>query len=195
MADEVKKDENLTVEPQEDVLEEEQQGENSENEEAAEEKVPETPSVEELQQKLIEKEAQAEDYYNRMLRIQADFENFRRRSRQEREELLKYAGEEVIKKLLPVLDNFERALASAANPGDDFVSGVEMIFRQLQEILNKEGLEVIPSRGEQFDPNKHEAVMQVESEEHDENIIVEELCRGYMLKGKVIRPAMVKVAK
>ncbi|MBO8136726.1 MAG: nucleotide exchange factor GrpE [Desulfotomaculum sp.] len=155
----------------------------------------ETISIEDLKQKLSEKEALVEEYYNRMIRIQADFDNFRRRTRQEKEELLKYSREEIIKELLPVLDNFERALASADKPGEEFVSGVKMIYRQLQDILRKEGLEVIPAVGEQFDPNKHEAVMQVDSEEHDENVIVEELRCGYMLKGKVIRPAMVKVAK
>ncbi len=152
------------------------------------------PSVEELQQQLAAKTNEAEDCYNRLLRTQADFDNFRRRSRQEREELLKFASEGLITELLPVLDNFDRAFAAADKTGKDFVSGVQMIYRQLKEVLAKEGLEEIAAEGEEFDPNKHEAIMQVEADA-DENIVVEEMRKGYTLKGKVIRPAMVKVAK
>lgn len=152
-------------------------------------------SVENLQQQLAEKTALAEDYYNRMLRCQADFDNFRRRTRQEREDLLKYASEKLIIELLPVLDNFERALAAADNQGQDFASGVQMIHRQMQDVLAKEGLQVIAAVGEEFDPNRHEAVMQVESNDLVENTVAEEMLKGYMLQGKVIRPAMVKVAK
>lgn len=151
-------------------------------------------SVEELQQQLAAKANEAEDYYNRLLRTQADFDNFRRRSRQEREELLKFASEGLITELLPVLDNFDRAFAAADQTGKDFVSGVQMIYRQLKEVLAKEGLEEIASVGEEFDPNKHEAIMQVEADAA-ENTIVEEMRKGYSLKGKVIRPSMVKVAK
>ncbi|MTI81488.1 MAG: nucleotide exchange factor GrpE [Firmicutes bacterium] len=183
MSDELTKDEALKNEDQESVVEEHIEEDNEE-----------TNSVEDLKQQLKEKEVQIEDYNNRMLRAQADFDNFRRRSRQEKEDLLKYAGEDIINELLPVLDNFERALGAAENPGEDFISGVSMIFKQLKAVLEKAGLEIIPAVGEQFDPNKHEAVMQVDSEEHAENVIVEELRRGYILKDKVIRPAMVKVS-
>ncbi|AEF94726.1 Protein grpE [Desulfotomaculum nigrificans CO-1-SRB] len=149
----------------------------------------------ELKRLLAEKTAEAENNFNRALRLQADYENLRRRTRQEREELLKFGAEQLITALLPVLDNFERALASAGNGGEKFVSGVEMISRQLNEVLQNEGLTPIPAVGEQFDPNIHEAVMQVEDTGEPENTVVEELRKGYYLKGKVIRPAMVKVAK
>lgn len=155
--------------------------------------LPDDPA--ELKKLVREKTAEAENNYNRALRLQADYENLRRRTRQEREELLKFGSEQLIKNLLPVLDNFERALASAGDGGEKFISGVEMIHRQLNEVLNAEGLTPIPAKGEPFDPNLHEAVMQVEDTGEPENTIAEELRRGYYLKGKVIRPSMVKVAK
>jgi len=152
-------------------------------------------SVAQLQQKLAEKTTQSEEYYQQMLRLQAEFDNFRRRTRQEKADILKFADEELITELLPVLDNFDRALAAANSPSEDFVSGVDLIYRQLKEILANRGLETIPTVGEEFDPNHHEAVMQVDSEDYAENIVAEEFRRGYFLKDKVIRAAMVKVAK
>ncbi|GAB6180057.1 nucleotide exchange factor GrpE [Desulfotomaculum defluvii] len=154
--------------------------------------LPDDP--EELKKLLQAKIEEAEQNYNRALRLQADFENLRRRTRQEREDLIKFGSEQLINGLLPVLDNFERALTSAGDGGEKFVSGVEMIFRQLNEVLSTEGLTIIPAKGEQFDPNIHEAMMQVEDTGEPENTVVEELRKGYYLKGKVIRPSMVKVA-
>ncbi|CCO07886.1 nucleotide exchange factor GrpE [Desulforamulus hydrothermalis] len=154
--------------------------------------LPDDP--EELKKLLREKTSEAADNYNRALRLQADYENLRRRSRQEKEDLLKFGAEHLIKNLLPVLDNFERALASAGDGGEKFISGVQMIHRQLYEVLTAEGLAPIPAQGEPFDPNLHEAVMQVTDADQPENTVVEELRKGYYLKGKVIRPAMVKVA-
>lgn len=148
-----------------------------------------------LRQLLAEQTTRAEDYYNRLARLQADFENFRRRTRQEMENFYKYASEQLICALLPVLDNFERALAAEGDSIESFKSGVEMIHRQLMDVLTAEGLAPIPAVGEQFDPARHEAVLQAESEEYPENTVIEELRRGYCLKDKVIRPAMVKVSK
>lgn len=144
---------------------------------------------------LAAEKARADDYLNRLARLQADFENFKRRTRQERDDFLKYTTEQLIKGLLPVLDNFERALASCGESVDDFKCGVEMILRQLQEVLAAEGLTPIAAAGEQFDPNKHEAVLYEESGAHLDNTVMEEFRRGYCLKDKVIRPAMVKIAK
>ena len=155
----------------------------------------ETDDPVELKRRLADKSAESEEYYNRMVRLQADYDNLRRRSRLEREELLKYGSEQLIKAILPVLDNFERALASAGDGGEKFVSGVEMIHRQLKDVLNNEGVSPIPAVEEPFDPNLHDAVMQVEYSGKEENTIVEELRKGYFFKGKVIRPSMVKVAK
>jgi len=108
--------------------------------------------------------------------------------------LLRYAGEQIIVSLLPVLDNLERALAVKHDDVEKVYEGVEMIIRQIRDILTAEGLEAIPSVGEQFNPEIHEAVMREEGSEYPENTVVEELRKGYTLKGKVIRAAMVKVA-
>ena len=148
-----------------------------------------------LRQELSEQTKRAEEYFERLARMQADYDNFRRRTRQEKEEFYKYASEKVISALLPVLDNFERALVAEGSSIDSLKSGVQMIFRQLQEALATEGLTPVPAVGEQFDPQKHEAALRDESGEHPDNTVLEELRRGYYLKDKVIRPAMVKVAK
>lgn len=148
-----------------------------------------------LQAQLAAKTAESEEHYSRMLRLQADFENFRRRSQKEREDFVKYAVEGLVNNLLPVLDNFERALSNQEDQGGNFKTGVEMIFRQFKEALEAEGVKAIEAVGCEFDPNCHQAVMQVASDEHEDNIVIEEFQKGYLLKEKVIRPAMVKVAK
>ena len=159
------------------------------------EKNNEVVDMENLKKQLIEKEALIEDYYNRLARAQADYENLKRRMNEEREKLTNYAAENLITGILPVLDNFQRALENQKDCSDEFVAGVEMIYKQLQDVLKKDGVEEMNPLGEDFDPNKHEAVIQVESEEYEENKIIEVLRKGYILKDKVIRPAMVKVAK
>lgn len=168
-----------------------------ENEIAAGQGTGETPEGEQASPgaELAAEKARADDYHNRLVRLQADFENYKRRTRQERDDFFKYTAEQLIKALLPVLDNFERALASCGESVDDFKCGVEMILRQFQEVLAAEGLTPIAAEGEQFDPNKHEAVLHEESESHPDNTVMEEFRRGYCLKDKVIRPAMVKIAK
>ncbi len=148
-----------------------------------------------LKKRLAEASKKAEEYYHRLARLQADYDNFRRRTRQETESLYKYASEQLVCALLPVLDNFERAMAAEGDALESFKSGVEMIYRQLQDVLAAEGVAVISSVGEQFDPARHEAVLQAETGEHAENTVIEEFRRGYCLKDKVVRPAMVKVAK
>lgn len=152
--------------------------------------------LEELHTKLAEAEQKAEENYQRFLRAQADLENFRRRTRKEREEQAKYASLPLIEQLLPVLDNLERALAASAEAKDveNFAKGVDMVFRQVMEILQKEGLEPIESVGTAFDPNYHQAVMMVDSDEYESGMVVEEIQKGYKLKDRVIRPAMVKVS-
>ncbi|MZP28810.1 nucleotide exchange factor GrpE [Heliobacterium undosum] len=139
-----------------------------------------------------------QDWENRYLRLQADFDNFRRRTRQEKEELGTYANEGLVKKLLPVLDNFQRALGAMAKAGaaDNLLSGVAMIERQFSDILTKEGLQPLEAVGKEFDPQSHEAVLFGEADEvYPDGIVMEEMQKGYLFKSKVIRPAMVKVAK
>jgi len=151
--------------------------------------------VEDLKCQLAEQASRAEEYFQRLARLQADFENYRRRTAREKEELVKFATEQLVVSLLPVIDNFERALASGCENPDKLLEGVEMIYRQLFDLLAAEGLVPIPAVGERFDPARHEAVSQVESSEHVDDTILEEFRRGYYLKDKVIRPSMVKVAR
>jgi len=149
-----------------------------------------------LEAELIKAKAKAEDYYGQLQRLQADFDNYRKRTQKEKVELIKYASEHLVAELLPVLDNFDRAV-SAAKVNPDFTSfsqGVEMILRQMQTALSKEGLKAMDAVGQPFDPKLHEAVLRVASEEHAENTVVEELQKGYYLKEKVLRPCMVKVS-
>ena len=131
----------------------------------------------------------------RVLRLQADFDNYRRRTRQEQSELGVFVTQNFIKELLPVLDNFERALTN--RPVDDasgFGAGVEMIFRQLYGVLEKQGVTVVETVGTMFDPAKHEAIMRDEASDQPEGTVVAELQKGYAASGKILRPALVKVS-
>lgn len=175
----------------------------AEEESAADQQTSETEEADdsaelaELQAKLDAAEKESEELRQRVLRAQADFDNFRRRTREEKEELQKYAAVRVIESLLPVIDNFERALEASKenNDFDSLVKGLNMTYSQLMQVLEQEDLKQIQAVGEPFNPEFHQAVMQVESDEHEEGMIVEELQKGYMLKEKVLRPSMVKVSK
>ena len=132
---------------------------------------------------------------DRILRLQADFDNYRRRTRQEQSELSAFVTQNLIKELLPIIDNFERALSS--RPTDDpsgFGAGVEMIFRQLYGVLEKQGITTVDAVGSLFDPNRHEAILKDTESDQPEGTVVAELQKGYAVGGKVIRPALVKVA-
>lgn len=152
--------------------------------------------VRELKEQVTQLTAQLSEAKNQQLRAQADLENFRRRTRKEKEELLKYAALPVVKGLLPALDNLERAIAAGKDATDasGLLEGVEMVNRQILDILAAEGLAPIAAVGEPFNPEFHEAVMQVASDAHEAGIVVEEFQKGYQLKDRVIRPAMVKVS-
>lgn len=130
---------------------------------------------------------------DRLLRLQADFDNFRRRSAKEREEISAVVTQNFCKDMLPLLDNFERAMAAETKDVEAFQKGVEMIFTQFQEVLKKNGLEQIEAVGQKFDPNFHQAVMRVEDPEKEDDTVAQELQKGYMVKGRVIRPSMVQV--
>lgn len=147
-------------------------------------------------QELEQLRAEVQEHQQRFLRSQADFDNFRRRTQKEKEELAKYASSKLITELLPVVDNLDRALAAAQEnaEAESFSKGVDMIFRQLESVLASEGLTPMNAVGQPFNPEYHQAIMQVESDEFDEGIVVEEVQKGYMLKDKVLRPAMVKVS-
>lgn len=152
--------------------------------------------LERLQQELEAKEMLLTELQQRLLRLQADFDNYRKRTRREMEDLTLRANARLIESLLPVLDNLERALniASATEQGA-LATGVEMTLRQLQEILTREGLTPVAAAGQPFNPEVHEAVAREETDAADKiNLVVEEFRRGYTLHGRLLRPAMVKVA-
>jgi molecular chaperone GrpE len=148
-----------------------------------------------MEQKIAELEGKLEEADNRYLRLQADFDNFRRRSRIELEASAKYRAQNIITDLLPAIDNFERALKMDVDneQAKSLKQGVEMVYRSLLDALKNEGVEVIDAVGKEFDPHLHQAVMQAEDENYGPNIVVEEFQKGYILKDRIIRPAMVKV--
>lgn len=131
---------------------------------------------------------------DRLARAQAEFENARRRAAKEQQDFRDFATVDTIKALLPVIDNFERALQAKSEPAD-FRSGVELIYKQLQDALNKLGVRAIASKGEQFDPHVHEAIEMVDTTDAADHEVIEEWQRGYKFKDRLLRPAMVKVAR
>jgi molecular chaperone GrpE len=153
--------------------------------------------IEELSQELDNVRAELEETKDRFLRGLADFDNYRKRMLRDREQLTRCANEELIKRLLEVIDNIERAL-SAAEESEDFDAfrkGIQLIYRHMKDILGKEGLCAIECLGETFDPNYHEAVMALEKEGEKSEKVIEEIQKGYMLDGRVIRPSKVVVSK
>ncbi|MDF2570100.1 MAG: grpE [Sporomusa sp.] len=142
---------------------------------------------------LNEKSRMLDEMTDRYKRLQADFDNFRRRTRQEKEELSVVVAERIICELLPVVDNFERATASPATDISTLTTGVQMIFRQLSNSLSQLGVEPVAAEGNMFDPALHEAVMRVEVDGQPDGMVIEELQKGYKVNGRVIRPSMVKV--
>lgn len=138
-----------------------------------------------------------EDMENKYLRLMADFQNFRKRQEKEKADIYSYANEKIVKELLGVIDNFERALDAfdQADGQENFREGMSLILKQLWDVLEKSGVEEIKALGEEFDPNFHNAVMMEETEEHEPGMVTTVLQKGYILNGKVVRPSMVKVAQ
>lgn len=169
--------------------------ENAENlkeeivEEISEETVDEVVDTE-----TIEKE-KYDELYDKHLRLMAEYDNFKKRTQKEKEELGTFTVSATIEKLLPVIDNFERALDSVSEEEKNtFSEGVEMVYRQMMEILDKMGVSEIEALGHEFNPEIHNAVMHVDDDTQDANIVVEQFMKGYKYKDKVIRYSMVKVA-
>ena len=131
---------------------------------------------------------------DRLARLQAEFENARKRSLKEQQDFREYALADAVKELLPTLDSFERALQTSAGNKAEFRGGVELIYKQLQDALVKLGLRPIPAKGEPFDPHLHQAIEMVETRDAEDHQVLEELQRGYKLKDRLLRPSMVKVA-
>ncbi|MBN2374390.1 nucleotide exchange factor GrpE [bacterium] len=150
-----------------------------------------------LSKDLASEREKNRELFEKYIRLQAEFENFKKRMEREKCEFFKYSQERLIKDILPVLDHLELAIKSAneSKDIDSFTEGVRLIHKQLHDTLAKEGLTYVCSVGEKFDPCRHEAVMHIESYHHKPDVVMEELKKGYFLNDRLIRPTMVKVAK
>ncbi len=151
----------------------------------------ETPARESELQKV---KAERDALLDRLARMQAEFDNARKRASKEQQDYRSYALADAMKSLLPVIDSFERALHVKSGPGD-LRSGVELIYKQLQSVLSKLSVTPIVAQGEPFDPRYHEAIEMVDTTEAPDHQVIEELQRGYKFKDRLLRPAMVKVAR
>lgn len=189
------KEQNVTNEEIDETIIDENQDVTEEDYEANADKSEEI-NIEEILQENEQLKQETTQLKDRMLRIQAEYENFKRRTNEERLAERKYQSEKLAIALLSVLDNFERALqVEITEENKGLMDGMQMIYNQFVEALQSEEITAINAVNEQFDPNIHQAVMQVEDDSVESNVVVEELQKGYMLKDKVIRPAMVKVNK
>ena len=147
---------------------------------------------------LRAKASKAEEHWDRYVRVSADLDNFKKRAARERTEAIRYANEGVLEKLLPIVDNFEAALAAANSSStnvDSLKMGIQMIYTQLKSYLSDSGIEEIDATGRMFDPNLHEAVSQLASADAPEGQVVQQMRKGYKYRERLIRPAMVVVAK
>jgi len=152
--------------------------------------------IEELEREIELLRKSVEETQSSYLRVLADFDNFRKRQRDETSRLANCAREDLILKLLPIIDNLDRTLAAAEaeHSYESLVEGVTLTLKNAREMLQREGLEPIEAVGRQFDPEFHEAMMRVETDDYPENTVIDELEKGYTLNGKVLRPARVRVA-
>ena len=153
--------------------------------------------IEELKKQLEVKEKEAKEYYDRLLMEAADLENFKKRAAKDKEEWTKFATEDLIKAILPVIDNLERAVNHAEKIVDTgvMIEGVRLTIRQILQTLIRFGLASFESVGKPFDPSMHEAMLVVESNQHEPNHVVEEFQKGYLLNSRLLRPATVSVSK
>jgi molecular chaperone GrpE len=156
-----------------------------------------TESPEGLREALAAKTQEAERLQDRLLRLQAEFENYKKRMAREKSEFLKFAHEGLIVEFLPVLDNLERAVSAARGEAGPtpLVEGLEMIGRLFRSVLEKAGVKPMETKGQAFDPAFHQAVAQVETSSGESNLVVEEIQKGYLIEGRVLRPAMVKISR
>jgi len=172
----------------------------SDEEESAEDESPEEETVELDPIKILEKDLQktkdelAEEK-DKFVRLQAETDNFRKRLSREKEEFSQYANERLFKELIPIFDNFERALEDTSNDTKSLKEGLEMILKQFSSFLEKEKVEQIKAIGEKFDPTVHEVLTSEESSEHEENTIISQFVKGYMINNRVLRPSQVVISK
>ena len=153
--------------------------------------------VEELKKRLEEKEKEAKENYDRFLRLAADLENYKKRAAREKEDYIKFANEDLMKAILPFVDNLERAVNHAEKVSDTgvMVEGVRLTVHQVLQALNKFGLSSFESVGKPFDPAMHEAMLVVETDQHEPNKVLEEFQKGYLFNDRLLRPATVSVSK
>lgn len=163
---------------------------------ASEGKEQGSPEVASLKEQLEAARAERDENYNLALRTQAELENFRRRVNRERDEDLKYRSLPFAKEMLPVMDNLRRAIQAASQGGnvEELIRGIEMVLRQFDEALARQSVTAIAAEGEKFDPNKHDALTQIPTAEHEPMTILQEVERGYVLHDRVLRPSKVIVA-
>lgn len=165
--------------------------------EKAEEPTGEIEDINKIKNELKETKKLADDYFDRLLRLQAEFDNYKKRMIKEREEIIKYSNEKLILELLEVYESLERGIETGktTNEKDVLLKGMELVYKQFKDVLEKNGLKPIQALGEKFDPYKHEALMQTIDDSQEENTILEEFQRGYTLNNKVIRYSKVRVSK
>ena len=167
---------------------------------AAETAAPETRPEEDLRTRLAAKEKEAAENYDRYLRAAAELDNYRKRAARDKEDAIKYGNEKLIRDILPILDSLDRALQqaselSARNNFEAFQQGLELIHTQILGCLERHGVEKIAAKGEEFDPERHQALMQVETPEVESNRVIDEYESGYTLHGRLLRPSKVSVSK
>jgi molecular chaperone GrpE len=165
---------------------------------AADQSPAEQPELENLRREVENLKKEQEGLYDRLLRKQAEFDNFKKRIDREKSEYVQFASADLMKELLNALDSFDLALRTAAGQkaaGGDTLRGLELIYKQFQDTMGRFGLKPIEAKGQKFDPNFHQAVSTQPSEKLEENTVVEEMRKGYTLHGRLLRPAMVSVSK
>ena len=193
--EEIKTSEEEKTTREETAEETEKQAEHAEGTETEEENVSEKKGFF-GKKKKDKKDTQIEDLTDKLRRQMAEFDNFRKRTEKEKSGMFEMGAKSVVEKLLPVVDNFERGLASVPEDQkeDPFVAGVDKVYKQLLTVFDELGVKPIEAVGQPFDPNFHNAVMHVEDDEQGENVVVEEFQKGYMYHDSVVRHSMVKVA-
>ena len=196
MAEEIKNEEFSTEEAVKEAVEnaEEMAPEAEETATETTEEAKEKKGFKKKEKKKDKRDEQIEQLNDKVMRQMAEFENFRRRTEQEKSQMFNMGAKNVIEKILPVVDNFERGLATVEEGADPFADGMLMIYKQLLTTLDEAGVKPIEAVGQEFNPDFHNAVMHVEDEEVGENIVVEEFQKGYMFGDTVVRHSMVKVA-
>lgn len=162
-----------------------------------EERKEKEKEIEELKKRVEEKEKEAKDHYDRLVRLAADFDNYKKRATREKEEWAKFANEDLLKTVLPFIDNLERAVNHAEKVENTavLIEGVRLTLQQLLQALSKFGLSPFESVGKPFDPSMHEAILVVPTDRHEPNQVVEEFQKGYLLNDRLLRPAAVSVSK